>query len=360
VKIINIILLSFPIWLLNGQDEYSYIDPLFISLEMMPEEEYETVKITEFHNEELFEPINLQLLTHKNEAEFYGSRIRTTVCDDEICEIMHIRLFWDLVGNYVGYDTIAGHPLTKYDHIPFTSNDYLKLHQLLLNKGSILKFKEKEELIDKEKVKASDVVDGTTGATALEIKEEVVDGALYTSFTLWHIAYSGDIKNTLAAHTESIFTGALKQKFLNSKRDDYELFALRRFTVGDFDENLEFLFKALEQGTPLLKKFILKDLPDKLWNNEEIQNRICEMFSDMDINSRTLLLDKVGGAAGISTGSLEALSQHATLMSKNQIIRFLKVIKEKGGNETIKANLLFAKNDPKFKYGYIIQEYTGD
>lgn len=218
----------------------------------------------------------------------------------------------------------------------------------------------KQFLIDKEKVKASDVVDGTTGATALEIKEEVVDGALYTSFTLWHIAYSGDIKNTLAAHTESIFTSALKQKFLNSKRDDYELFALRRFTEGDFDENLEFLFKALEQGTPLLKKFILKDLPDKLWNNEEIQNRICEMFSDMDINSRTLLLDKFGGAAGISTGSLESLSQHATLMSKNQLIGFLQVLREKGGNEKIKSNLLLAKNEPKFKYGYIIQEYIGD
>ncbi|MEX2511584.1 MAG: hypothetical protein WD398_01650 [Cyclobacteriaceae bacterium] len=360
MSVIKTFLFIFPFWLLYGLQEFIEKGPLFIDLELVQEGEYEPVNVTEFQHDRLIAPINLQLLTHKNQAAYYASQIRTSVCDDEICEIMHIRLIWDLVGNYIGYDTIPGHPLTKYDHVPFTSADYIKLHELLMNKGSILKFKEKEELIDKQQVKASDVVDGTTGATALEIKEEVVDGALYTSYTLWHLAHLGDLKNLLVAHTDLIFNEALKQNFLHSDRDEYELFALRKFSKSDFEDNINFLFKALEKGTPLLKKFIIKDLPDPLWEEEEFENRICHMFSEMDINTRTLLLDKLDSFGIISTASLEALSQHLNQMSKNQLLVFLKILGKNERDKVINHNLQLAQNDPTFKYAYIIQEFTED
>ncbi|MEX2567988.1 MAG: hypothetical protein WD431_18720 [Cyclobacteriaceae bacterium] len=360
MSIIKTLWLIFPFWLIYSQEETAFKDPLFLSLDLALEEEYESVNVSDFLHDQLIAPINLQLKTHKNQARYYESQIRTSVCDDEICEIMHIRLLWDLVGNYVGYDTIPGHPLTKYDHVPFTSEDYIKLHELLMNKGSILKFKEKEELIDKQQVKASDVVDGTTGATALEIKEEVVDGALYTSFTLWHLAHLGDIKNLLVAHTDTLYNEALKKNFLASDRDEYELFALRRFEKADFEDNLAFVFKSLEKGTPLLKKFIFKDMPDDLWKEEAVQYRICQMFSEMDINSRTILLDKLDNFGNISSGSLEALSQYLNQMSKNQLLVFLEVLGKNEMDDEILHNMKLAQNDPTFKYAYIIQEFTDD
>src|SRR3546814_8890384 len=63
--------------------------------------------------------------------EAYTSSITTPVCDDSLCALMHIRIYWDLLGNYAGSDTVAGEPLTKNDHLNFMQDDYIKLHKLL-------------------------------------------------------------------------------------------------------------------------------------------------------------------------------------------------------------------------------------
>ena len=353
-------LLVISLLLFSGKEK-DIDKPLFLMLEMKNWEAYQSDPIGEYNHEELIEPLTLQLLTHEGQAELYASNIRTTVCDDEVCEIMHIKLFWDLVGNYIGYDTIPGHPLTKFDHEPFASEDYDKLHELLSNEGSILKFKTKEELIDKEKVKASDVVDGTTGATALEIKEEVVEGALYTSYTIWHLAYKGDIKNMLTAHTDLVYDKGLQGEFLKSQRPDYEIFALRRFSNEDFQKNMGFIIRSMEEGIPLLRKFILKDLPDPIWEEEEIQTRLCGMFSALDVNSRTFLLDKLKNSKSIKIKSIESLSREIQKMNKNQLIAYLKILNEqKNLNEIIIANVREASSDNSFQYSHLIYEHSED
>lgn len=334
--------------------------PLFFALDYHPEAFYQPQPVGEYDEEELMEPFQFDLMSKEGQPTFYSSSIRTTVCDDEVCEIMHIQLFWDLAGNYVGYDTLPGHPLTKFDHEPFISEDYVKLHELLSNDGSILKFKTKEELIDKEKVKASDVVDGTTGATALEIREEVVEGALYTSYTIWHIAYNGYIKNMLTDQTGKVYNEGLKEQFLNSNRSSYELFALGRFTEEDFMEQRAFLLKSINGGIPLLRKFILNDMPDQLWEEEEMQTRICGMFSNLDVNSKTLLLAKVKDSDKIHQKSLEVLSGEIRGMNKNQLINYLSVLnKQSNLNETTLSNVKIAAGDTRFQFSYLIEEHLG-
>lgn len=332
--------------------------PLFFMLDYQPNAAYDSHPVGVYNEEDFMEPFEFNLMTENNRPVFYSSSLRTTVCDDEVCEIMHIRLFWDLVGNYIGYDTLAGHPLTKFDHEPFTGEDYIKLHQLLSNDGSILKFKTKDELIDKEKIEASDVVDGTTGATALEIREEVVEGALYSSYTIWHIAYKGNIKNMLTSHTDSIYNEELKEYFLTSQRSDYELFALRKFTDGDFAENRSFLIRSLKEGIPLLRKFILKDMPDSIWGEEKLQGQICELFPMMDVNSRTFLLEKLMDSQKVHGKSLVSLSREMTEMNKNQLIVYLKILnnQEELGRQTM-DNVEKALSDHRFQYAYLIDEH---
>lgn len=334
--------------------------PLFFAMSYDTDIAYQSESIGQYDEEELMEPFDFLLVKGKGQPTFYTSNIRTTVCDDEVCEIMHIRLYWDLVGKYVGYDTVPGHALTKFDHEPFLSEDYGKLHELLSNGGSILKFKSKEELIDKEKVKASDVVDGTTGATALEIRQEVVKGALYTSYTIWHIAYNGTIKNLLTAHTDSIYNGHLKDEFLKSNRNEYALFALRKFTEEDFMQQGPFLMKSMREGIPLLRKFILNDMPEKLWKHEKLQTEICGMFPLLDVNSKTLLINKIKGTNAIHPKSLELLSAEIMAMNKNQLITFLTVIKEQDDldNRTM-AKIRMTAQDDSFRYAYLIKEHLG-
>ncbi len=352
------IALLFPVLLAFGGDT-KITRPIFFELPVQFHEGMMSKSIGSYGEDGWIEEIELQLVSEGNSPIFYESSFRTTVCDDEVCEIMFIRLLWDLVGNYVGYDTLGGHPLTKFDHEPFKPEDYSKLHELLLNEGSILKFKKKEELIDKEKVKASDVVDGTTGATAVEIKEEVVEGALYSSYTLWHLAYSGAIKNLISAHTKERFDEGMKRNFLLSGREGYRLFAFQQFSREDFVTHQSDWISALHSDPPLIRKLILRNLPQELWNTETVQNNICGAFRDMDVNTKTILLNKLKNGNGAPLSSMEILSGFLTTMNKNQTEDFLGLLAKSATKHSpdIVENLAKAASDTKYRYAYLVEAY---
>lgn len=337
--------------------EEESIKPLFFDLILSEEPLLRKSVVGEVMEEGFIEPISLQLVKGAENPLFYESTIRTAVCDDEICEIMYVKLYWDLVGEYVGYDTLPGHQLTKFDHEPFTTQDYHKLHELLKNDGSILKFKVKDELIDKEKLKASDVVDGTTGATALEIKEEVVEGALYSSYTLWHLAYSGTIQNMLTNHTVQFVDNELKYYLLNSNRAGYRLFAFQNFREGDFKLYENFWLKSLREDIPMTRKFILANLPDPLWSTVSVQDKVCGLFQFFDVNTKTYLLKKMEALNEISAVSLEYISVAIMDMNKNQVKQFLELAKRNEVTDETLRNISNARSDDGFKYGYIIDEY---
>tara|TARA_R110000850_G_scaffold136597_12_gene257791 strand:- start:2731 stop:3822 length:1092 start_codon:yes stop_codon:yes gene_type:complete len=345
------------LWLgLVGKEDNQ--NPLFFELPLQMEDSFERIEMAELMEEGFIEPISIALTSASERPLFYESTIRTTVCDDEICEIMYIKLYWDLVGDYVGYDTVAMHPLTKFDHEPFTENDYSKLHELLSNDGSILKFKQKGELIDKEKIKASDVVDGTTGATALEIKDEVVEGALYSSYTLWHLSHSGKIKNMLNEHTEKLYDSLLKDDFIASGRTGYKYFVIQRLTDQDYISDTDLWTGFLINDIPLAKKKILGSLPDILLDKESIQLELATLFSSLDVNSRTILLNRLQRVHFVYQSTLEELSKSISFMNKNQTNVFLSFIEGKlFEGDVLVTNLKNAVNNSKFVYGYLIEDF---
>jgi len=337
----------------------SQSDPLFFELPIQIKESFEKSKIGELMEEGFIAPISIELISNSGKPLFYESNVKTTVCDDEICEIMYIKLYWDLVGEYVGYDSIAKHPLTKFDHEPFTKSDYGRLHELLKNDGSILKFKQKSQLIDKERVKASDVVDGTTGATLLEIKEEVVEGALYSSYTLWHLAYNGSIKNMIRANTESMLDEQLISHLLDSDRSGYKLFAFHNFKENDFIKYKQYWLKSLKEDMPLTRKYILKNIPEKLWFNYKVQDQVCGLFGFYDVNTRTYLLSKLEETNDVSILSLEYVSKSLVEMNSNQTSQFLELLKgSEKLTERTKNNIMKASENKGFKYSYLIDEYN--
>ena len=68
-----------------------------------------------------------------NEPRLFYCDLETSVCADGECRLASIKVYWNLIGNYVGYGIHNEDPLTKYDHDPFEREDYEKLHQLLLD-----------------------------------------------------------------------------------------------------------------------------------------------------------------------------------------------------------------------------------
>jgi len=332
--------------------------PLFFELPVEFDETLQKSSVGEFMEDGFIAPVSIELVSDEGNPLFYSSSIRTTVCDDEICEIMYVKLYWDLVGEYVGFDTLVKHPLTKFDHEPFTHVDYERLHELLKNEGSILKFKQKDELIDKEKVRASDVVDGTTGATSVEIKKEVVEGALYSSYTLWHLAYNGKVKNMITEQTALRIDDQLLKQLLNSSRSGYKLFAFHNFEEKEYQVYRKYWLSALKNDMPLTRKYILNNLPEKIWNTKNAQEDVCALFSYYDVNTKTYLLNKLKKTANVSARSLEYISDGLTDLNSNQTKQFLSLVRNrKEITPNTKSNIAQASDNKNFKYSYLIDEY---
>ncbi|MBN4071496.1 hypothetical protein JYT72_03180 [Crocinitomix catalasitica] len=147
--------------------------------------------------------------------DYYYSNIFTPVCETGVCKPIYINIYWDLMGNYHHFDQPKGEILTKLDHQPFTDEDYQLLdeilrgddprygltvkHSSLSESATASNKKEKHEKHESEGSPAPtasrtvfmskmEMVDGITGATLPQLRDQFVPGALYTTYTCWDLA----------------------------------------------------------------------------------------------------------------------------------------------------------------------------
>lgn len=287
----------------------------------------------------------------------YVSNISTPVCADGACKLMHIRLYWTLLGEYAGFDRYTELPLTKHDHDEFLLVDYLKLHELLKDNNSILKRKKINELVDKPNQLSLEGIDAISGATIKDVKESVVAGALYSCYTAWHLVH-GKIKEKIKKLTISTIDDNILLTMLQSRHTDYHLFALERLTEKQYKENHERVAEIFSVGIPLVRTFIIKNLPNDFWYSEKLQNPFWKNFSKVDINSRSLLLDHLATAP---KSVIEELSLELKVMTKNQLKLFLNHLKESGKvNKTIHTNLISFSNSDTETNAYLVKTFLED
>lgn len=259
-----------------------------------------------FNSEEFAVSNTIKICNNASQIPFgYEADINMPVCDDTLCANVVLKLYWDLAGNYRHFDTIPGKPLTKFDHKKFASADYLKLDQILKNRNSILRIVKKEELVDKTvKIKAT-TVDAVTGATPQTIKKAVVDGAVYSSFTLWHFI-NGSIKNSFIAFTESIYSELIARQMLLSDNYETQLFALRKWTESDYEVHSDLLFQIIRQSAPLIKAFAINKAPLPFEQKEKNQQFVA-LFPALDDYSKSIFLNRITADKNLATVFLPLL-----------------------------------------------------
>ena len=299
------------------------------------------------------------LLKNKDDLPVaYTSYITTPVCDDTLCALMHIQMYWNLLGNYIGFDTIGGMPLTKNDHLEFRDEDYSKLHRLLMDDHSIIKRKDKKELFDNEAMRVSEVVDAVTGATAKEVKEAVVDGALYSSYTIYHIVY-GSLSDSIYRDFERKYNPLLQHKLLSSDHPDYQLYALKRLDKESFIHHKDRLLELIHLAIPLNRLYIMKKMPDHMWHNQKVQEEIAEFYTDLDVNSMSYFLRKLVSIDHISSTTILRLVNSIEHMSQNQMKALIRILSKKETELTevildrIKANL----QNKNITYAYLMEAF---
>ena len=230
----------------------------------------------------------------KNEAKesFFYSQIETSVCNDTLCRIVNLKVYWDLAGNFKKFDTIPGKQLTKNDHNDFTSADYSKLHKTLKDNYAVIGKKHVGAFIDKKQFRKSNKIDGVSGATKREIKEEVVDGALYSTHTLWKLI-NGKIKEQIKEYTNTNYNEQFEQQLLNSENGSTNLFVLQKFKDEDYVNKFNLVIEIMKRKHSLVNFYISKALPETIFKNNIQKQQLKDIWSYLDENSKSVLSKKL-------------------------------------------------------------------
>lgn len=320
--------------------------------------EFTVKSLDTIYNTQLNHKVRL-LSSSSGEPRLFFSDIETSVCADGECKLANIKVYWNLLGNYVGYGIYSKYPLTKFEHEHFEKEDYAKLHKLLLDDNSIIKRRKMSDLIDKIPVSPSNInskdLDGISGATKREIKESVVKGGLYSCYTLWHIVH-GEVKEKMKTYLQSISSEVLNHYFLYSSYKDYQEYALKQLDKTEFSEFSNQILKIFKTTDALTKAYILKKIPSDVLTEFKISTQLYNTFPEIDINSRTLLIQKMESA---NPNAVEILSKNLNYMTKNQLKLYLKFIEETPGSLTreIKSNMIKASNYKGYIYNHLIKEF---
>lgn len=199
--------------------------------------------------------IKLNLKAHYSESKqltgFYAD-IVSYPCHDSVCEIMRIRLHWDLLGRYLKFELKPKHRLSKKDHKPFTKAEYFKLHCILLDQNSYFRYVPESQLIKHNTEAGAYKLDAVASATVNDRNIKTVDGAVKTCYTLWQIAnifgkkkvnqfYQNYFKNDSEIQTEDYYD--LLDRYQAANNSKLKIQILRHldqinlnFDVADIEE----------------------------------------------------------------------------------------------------------------------------
>ena len=247
-----------------------------------------------------------------NQPDHYFGEIFTPVCYSRTCLPVFINFRWDLLGNYVTYELSKGKKLTKSDHLEFDEKEYEKLQEILSNENSILKNYKADQLVSSTESANPTGVDAVTGATIKSIQREVISGAVYSCYTLWHIAH-GDISAKLKQHTERRFSNDdLFIRFLNSSNYRYQYWAIDKTLIAGQIIDGKFkmpLLNILNGENVFVANYLLKELSPEILNDHGVQIWLMDVFLTAPYPLQVSILKKLSQLAIIPETS-EGLVYH--------------------------------------------------
>ncbi len=219
----------------------------------------------------------------------YQARVYTPICEEEECYEVELDFFWDLTGNFTHYEIIPEKPLTKKEHDPFSDEDYRKLTEVLLDDDPAFANMEKEDLIQKV---SDDSVDGYTGATILTIRDEIVPGAAYSCFTLWHIAH-GDVIDSVKINTASHFDRQMVEGIVTSEDESDWYFLADYFDEEDFQMYASEIMTLIEREGGYIARYLINKMPVACFAEEDVQLFFQKQFSRLGYFGQQALVDKL-------------------------------------------------------------------
>lgn len=285
-------------------------------------------------NDTLFEFVD-----KNNQPVYYSRKILSGVCVSGECRLVNIHLFWTITGRYLGFEMPPGEFLSRAKHKPFFPDDYDRLNTLLANPLSPLAHYSITDLVppvDSSKTK----VDAVTSATIAAVLDYIVKGAVYTTYTLWHIVY-GQTKREVEKITAQRLTPRLTMQLLNSKNVDDQVWALNHIPGKiEIDQKLQNkLMENIAGKDVYLAERSLNVLPPEILDSESVQEQLGNIFAHSGFLQQRLILEKLKAAPSLHPVLLHQLS--GELDETNGILIKLMMelfIKKKVNDNTVVAD----------------------
>ncbi len=195
------------------------------------------------------EQLTKTLIAHLDatgDIQAYSMEVDSVICLDVQCEIIPVKLYWDEIGQYVQFELPGGGHLTKTDHVLFTQADYEKLHEILGDRRSILRELSSDRIVDP--TKAIETTDGVSAPTPVSMQHEVVVGAAYTCYTLWHWA-NGEVVDQIRYLTAQNASTEQLLKLYQQAENEKTQFALEQ--LEEREAYSDDILNVIIDGIPL-------------------------------------------------------------------------------------------------------------
>lgn len=247
---------------------------------------------------------------------WFGRYFHKDICITGICRMVKLWIFWDGAGNYLGIQLDEREPLTKSDHTPFQTQDYIRLDEILRDTVSILKELQYEDLViedaprssvDGKSEKKLFEVDGYSSATSPSLKEYVIKDAVFTCYTLWHTVY-GETR----VYIDELLKERVNSSYINKLLDGSEnqkLFALemiRRNNSFFLEFESRVLPLAASQNKNISEKALSMITPQYLSNSEN-QLRLIELMDNSLPETKYEIIYKMQLAENVSVEAIALL-----------------------------------------------------
>ena len=253
----------------------------------------------------------------------YTRPIRTGVCFDNKCRPLDITLHWNLTGRYLGFELPEKEFLSKYDHEPFTTQEYERLHALLADAFSPLGSFHYNEIVPQAD-STYDKIDAVSGATSANVLEYVVEGAAFTTYKLWNITY-GSSQRHVQQLTEKSLTPALVQLLLESHDTQDKLWALNHingYVTLDAPLQKALLAYVSEQEFSLAERAIQAFDPSNL-RDKSLQIEFAKRIISAPYNLKKILLQKLQETSALCPQVVQILRNNLSVFTSENLSALL-------------------------------------
>lgn len=261
-----------------------------------------------------------QLTDKEKEPISYYRKVFKEICFDGNCRLLNVILHWNLTGRYLGFELPPREFLSKAEHTPFVKQEYEQLQGILVDSLSALGEISYENLIPKQKTLPGQI-DAVTRPTSKDVLQFVVQGAVFTTYSMWHLIY-GQMQDDVVQATEAKLSPGLLLRVLNSPVPWDWMWGLDRlhfFTKPSIALKQRVLEFVVSDSYSLASKAIDR-IPVEWCREIDFQKALWLKFDEVEYSLKPNLIQKISESKNMNKTILVELAKklskfHGTLLN---------------------------------------------